>query len=193
MEVDMNVYLVEDLLADIEKIDEWIVLVNEQLGDSNSALSLWCKKQNFVINSFKFSCIKGTGKRTSRNQYYCEEDVSNILSELSKNNDDKLLLLDIKLKEYEKDGELADKILNELYRQPGTKVKVLIITSRQNFHDQLNKFTCDPIPAYTYKSMLFPAFFAPQFRRSFVFFSQKGRSPTLEETQGWSKSDTEGA
>lgn len=194
----MNVYLVEDCLKDKEEIESWINLANEQLKDPNSPLSRWCgrKELQFNIKNFNFHYIKGTDTKnsTKRNQYYCEEDVSTILSILSENNEDKLLLLDIMLTERQQHSELADEILNKLYRQPGSNVKVLLTTSVSNIYDKLDElFTCDPLPEYIYKSMLSPEYFSQHFLRSFVFFSQKGYAPNPEEILSWNNFDAEGA
>jgi hypothetical protein len=186
MEVDMNVYLVEDDPKDVEKIEGWINLVNGQLEDSKSALSRWCKMEGFNINIFNFNHFRGSGEFIGGNQCYCEEDVGRILSDLSENNEDKLLLLDIKLTEGQRDDRpaiIASKILNEIYSRPGLKIKVLVVTYISNVPDQLDELlTCNPLPRYISKAMLYPTFYTQQNLRAFVFFSQKGHFPGSEET-----------
>jgi hypothetical protein len=193
MEVDMNVYLVEDCLEDVEKIKGWIELVNGQLGNPNSALSCWCKcekegfKEGFNIKEFKFCYIEGTGKRINHYQYYRAEDVSNILSVLRENKEDKLLLLDIKLIEGQRDNgpaKIASEILNEIHRQSDLNVKVLVVTYVSIIHDQLDELlTCDQLPKFISKAMLFPTFYTQQNLRGFVFFSQMERFPGSKEMQ----------
>jgi hypothetical protein len=181
----MNVYLVEDCLEDIIKIERWIKLVNRQLEDSENALPRWCKEEGFNIEIFNFECIKGTGKCTDRYQYYREEDVSGILSALSENNEDKLLLLDIKLVEGQRDdvpAKIASKILSEIYNRPDLKIKILVVTYVANFRDQLDELlTCSPLPAFISKATLYPTFYTQQNLRAFVFFSQTGYFPGDEE------------
>jgi hypothetical protein len=193
----MNVYLVEDCLEDVKEIKGWINLVNNQLENPDSALSRWCKDQGFNIKGFSFEHINGTDKNNSTNRHQCyrEEDVSNILDSLSKNTDDKLLLLDIKLIEGQRDNEpatIASELLNEIYRQPDLKVKVLVVTYVSTAYDQLDELlTCNPLPAYMSKASLYPTFYTQQNLRAFVFFSQNGRFPRPDEINLEKNFDTE--